>query len=221
VVVIDVANGSVTTIETGSQIGRASWIGTTGDILLTMGGQADVVRTIKWLPAGATSLASAVEVTKLRSAVDVPLVSPDGSRFLYFIWGSTPNLHGRIHVFDFAAGSDIAVTDEAPVDPAHEIAWENPVWSPDGTRIATELYTTGENHIAVISATSAASPVLIGPAFPTGENGAAIRWSPDGTSILATYRFNNETWLLPVSGEPGRKVSWATSEDMDWQRLAP
>jgi len=64
-------------------------------------------------------------------------------------------------------------------------------------------------------------PVLVGPEFPTGTNGTAIRFSPDGQSLLVTYRFDNSTWLLPVNGFPGRKVSWSPTEDIDWQRLAP
>jgi len=68
---------------------------------------------------------------------------------------------------------------------------------------------------------SGGTPVLVGPAFPTSANGAAIRFSPDGTSLLVTYRFDGSTWLLPVSGAQGRQVSWVPNEDIDWQRLAP
>jgi sugar lactone lactonase YvrE len=226
VVLLDVATGQVTPIsvphDISFNISRASWIGTTGDILLTAespgtGADTGTFRAYR-LPAGATS--GATEVATLAYTVATPLVSPDGSRLLYFIWGPETRLQGKLHVFDFATGEDRAVTPEDAQAPADITEWENPVWSPDGSQIAAELYTAGPNRVAVIPADGGA-PVLVGPAFPTSANGAAIRFSPDGASLLVTYRFNNETWLLPVSGAEGRRVPWALTEDLDWQRLAP
>ena len=152
--------------------------------------------------------------------VNPPLVSPDGSKFLYFIWGPEERLHGKLHVFDFSSGADAAITPEVDVDRADITQWENAVWSPDSSSIAVELYTIGDNNVAVLPA-SGGPHVVVGPAFPTGTNGAAIRFSPDGQSLLVTYRHNNTTWLLPVAGGEGRQVTWAAGEDIDWQRRAP
>jgi hypothetical protein len=112
--IVDVASGGVTSINAPSDITGAAWIGTSGDILLTAhvadtapsGSTLDVYR----LPAGSTG--GATRITTLQHAVDVPQVSPDGSRFLYFVWGVEDRTHGRIHVFTFATGKDVAVTPE-------------------------------------------------------------------------------------------------------------
>jgi dipeptidyl aminopeptidase/acylaminoacyl peptidase len=217
--IVDVPSGAVTKIDVQIPVSRASWIGTTGDILLT-----NMLRTgaaanahVYRLAAGTTTAPQ--ELAMLANAVNEPLVSPDGSKFLYFIWGAEERLQGRIHVYDFATGKDVAPISEEVQAPADSTAWENAVWAPDGSRIAAELYTATENHVAIIPATGGA-PVIVGPTFPTGENGALIRFSPDGASLLVSYRFNDQTWLLPVAGGEGRRLDWAVTEDIDWQRVA-
>jgi dipeptidyl aminopeptidase/acylaminoacyl peptidase len=219
--IVDLASGTVTSISAAPDITRASWIGPSGDILLTArvadttpsGSTLDVYR----LSAGATS--GATKLTTIQYAIDTPQVSPDGSKFLYFIWGPEERLQGRIHVFTFATGKDEAITPEAAQGPVDPTKWENPVWSPDGSLIAVERYATEGNQLAILPAAGGV-PVLVGPAFPTGSGGAAIRFSPDGTSLLATYHVNQKTWLLPVSGGDGKHVPWVAG-DVDWQRLAP
>lgn len=211
--IVDVATGATTKISAPYRIDRASWIGTTGDILLTAR-VSDTVTRIYRLPAGSTS--NAPQVAELDYDYSDPIVSPDGSRLLYFIWGPEGRLQGDLHVFDLASRADAALTEESFDD---GFQWENPVWSPDGSKIAAERYGPGDkNQVAAISA-SGGTPVLLGKMFPTGQNGAAIRFSPDGESLLVTYRFDNTTWLLPVAGGDGRQLPWATSEDIDWQRL--
>jgi len=212
--IVDLASGAVTKLSGPYRITRAAWIGTSGDILFTSF-VSDTVTRMYRLAAGTTDHPTLV--TEIQYMVDKPHVSPDGSKFLYFIWGTEERVQGDLHVFDFASGKDIAITNEATTD-QHE--WENPVWSPDGSHIASELYTVGPNHIAVMPATGG-EPVLVGPEFPTGSSGAVIRFSPDGQSLLVTYRFDHSNWLLPVNGAPGHTVSWAPTEDIDWQRLAP
>jgi hypothetical protein len=222
VVVLDVASGVETPIDVPFAVIRASWIGTTGDILLSQRVDEDPETAasiaVYRVAAGATS--GAVQVATLDHAVDTPLVSPDGSKFVYFIWGPEVRLQGRIHVFDLATGEDRAITPEDDIDRADIHHWEHVLWSPDGRHIAAELYTTGDNRIAVIPATGG-TPVLLGPPFPTFTNGAAIQFSPDGKSLLVTYRFNDTTWLLPIDGSEGRQLDWAVSEEIDWQRRAP
>jgi hypothetical protein len=210
--VVDVATGNVTKLSGPEQITRAAWIGTTGDIMFTSV-VSDTVARIYRLPAGATEHPR--QITELEYMIDTPDVSSDGSKFLYFIWGPEDRVHGDLHVFDFVTGTDTALTEEAFFDSQE---WENPVWSPDGSRIAAELYTAGPNHIAVIPATGGAA-VTLGREFATGSGGTVIRFSPDGESLLVTYRDNNTTWLLPVSGAEGQQVSWAASDEIAWQRL--
>jgi Tol biopolymer transport system component len=219
-VIVDVASGATATINLEFDVNRAAWIGTSGDVLVTTetaNSQAsnstlDVYR----LTAG--NAATAHRVATLDFAVGMPLVAPDGSKFLYFIWGPEGRLQGDIHVVDLATGTNLAITQEA-FDDGYE--WENPVWSPDGSHIAVEQYApSGLNRVTVLPA-GGGPAVVTGPLFPTGQNGAAIRFSPDGKSLLVTYRHNGQTWLLPVDGGPGHQVSWSPGEDVDWQRLAP
>ena len=220
--IVDLASGNVTSISAAPDITRASWVGATGDILLTAhiadtppaGSALDVYR----LSGGATS--GATKVTSLQYAIDAPLLSPDGSKFVYYIWGPEERLQGRIHVFTFETGTDEAITPEAATGPVDTTNWENPVWSPDGSLIAAEQYATGGNHLVIMPA-AGGNPVIVGPAFPTGSGGAAMHFSPDGTSLLATYRSDQTTWLLPVSGGEGHQVPWVAGEEVDWQRLAP
>jgi Tol biopolymer transport system component len=224
--IIDLASGELKSVSPNAdpfEVTRASWIGTTGDILFSqrIAETAQTGSTIKFLrlPAGATT--GARELGRAQYVISDAGVSPDGSKFLYFVWGPEVRLQGKLHVFDVATGLDRAVTPEVNVASAEITEWENPVWSPDGSHIAAELYTAGPNHIAVIPATGG-DPVLVGPEFPTGSGGAMIRFSPDGESLLVTYRFNEQTWLLPVAGGTGQQLPWATNGDqIDWQRLAP
>jgi len=224
--VIDIATGAVTAVapDIGPyEVLRASWIGTSGDIAF-ISNIADTPQTgmtvrFSRLQAGATT--GAREVGTAQHFVSDAGVSPDGSKLLYFIWGPEVRLQGKLHVIDLVTGDDRAITPEVDVPQAEITEWENPVWSPDGSHIAAEVYTAGPNHIAVIPATGG-DPVFVGPEFPTGTGGAQIRFSPDGQSLMATYNHNGETWLLPVSGAAGRLLPWAAEQDdIGWQRLAP
>jgi hypothetical protein len=73
----------------------------------------------------------------------------------------------------------------------------------------------------VVIPAAGGDPVIVGPEFPTGTGGAFIQFSPDGASLLVTYHFNDQTWLLPTSGGAGQQVTWATNDQNVWQRLAP
>jgi len=223
--VIDLATGAVTAVTPNAdrfEVTRASWIGTTGDILFSQRvAQSDQNGdTMKFLRLAAGATTGARELVTVQSIVGDPLVAPDGSKVLYFIWGSEVRLQGKLHVFDLATQRDHAVTPEVDVAAGDITEWENPHWSPDGSHIAAELYTAGPNHIAVIPA-AGGDPVIVGPEFPTGTGGAFILFSPDGQSLLATYHFNNQTWLMPASGGVGRQITWAFNDQIDWQRLAP
>ena len=221
--IFDLATGSITQIDTDFAVTRASWIGATGDILLTSVAETSPngqTLRVDRLAAGATS--GATQIATLEYAVNPPLVSPDGSKFLYFIWGPEAGRHGRIHIVDLASGIHTTITRDDAQAPAGLAEWENPVWSPDGSHIAAELYTTAGNRIAVVPAAMlTGDPIFVGPTFEEFTNGAAIRFSPDGTELLVTYHGDGTTWLLPTAGGEGHQVPWATSEDMEWQRLAP
>ena len=221
--ILDLASGQLTSISPNAdrfEVIRARWIGATGDILFIqrIAETQQTGLTAKFLRLSAGATTGARELGTAQHFISEAGVSPDGSKFLYFIWGPEVRLQGKLHVLDLATGADRAVTPEVDVPAADITEWENPVWSPDGSHIAAELYTAGPNHVVVIPATGG-DPVLVGPEFPTSTGGTVIRFSPDGTSLLVTYKFNNQTWLVPATGGQGRQVPWATGEDIDWQRL--
>ena len=193
-VIVDVATGSMTRISVPFAVTSASWIGTSGDILLgsllTAGATGNSLRVYR-LAAGATS--GATPVTTIDWAVDDPYVSPDGSKFLYFIWGDENRLHGRLHIYDLGGKTDVAITSEDANEPEHNV--EEPLWSPDGSLVVAHWFFAGYDQLGVTPAT--------------------------GGQTLAHFGADNSTWLLPVSGEPGHKVPWTVSGEWGWQRLAP
>ena len=220
-IIVEVPSGNVTSVNAPGRIMQASWIGVTGDILLTYlvnvdngpGYSYQTLRVAR-LEAGETAPTT---VTEIQYAVGAPLVSPDGSKFLYFIWGPEERLHGRVHVFDFASKRDIAITSEDANEPEHNV--EDPHWSPDGARIAAAWFFAGYDQVGITDAVSGAT-TFIGPKFPGGfPQGTLMQFTPDGESLL--LRGDDVTWLLPVDGSPGQQVPWHLEPEWGWQRLAP
>jgi hypothetical protein len=216
--ILDVETGARTPVaaDLHATPEHASWIGTSGDELVTA---LWPTRTTSELTVFRVKANGKMEMLMaLPNAVAPPLVSPDGSKFLYFTWDPDDvRRQGVLHVVDLTYLVDQRAT---PADETYE--WENPVWSPDGNFIAAEQYIAGDGgyRIAIIPATGGPA-VLAGPRKGTGTGGAVIRFSPDATSLLVTYRDDNRTWLLPAAGGEGRQVDWSAAEDFSWQRLAP
>jgi Tol biopolymer transport system component len=224
---IDLRSGEATPIDlknvVTSTIVSAEWIGTTGDILFSARSSDSAPLNVYRLTPGASE--GPAQVATLNYAIDAPRLSPDGSRFLYSIWGPAERLHGRVHVFDLASGMNTAVTPEDEAANADPHAVEGPMWSPDGSLIAALWFGTGFDQLALIPA-AGGSPVFVGPRLPENglQAGAAMHFSPDGRSLLVWYGHDNTTWLLPVSGDAGTQVPWTighNGDDVGWQRLAP
>lgn len=217
--ILDIASGALTKVPAPFAVTKASFLGTSGDILLSSlvngGASGNTVRVFR-LRAGSTV---PEEVATLPYAVFDPEVSPDGTKFLYFIWGVEDRTRGRVHVFDLATGKDVAVTpeDEASNTPLHEV--EDPHWSPDGSLIVASWLFEGYDQLGLTPAAGGATR-FIGPKMPQGfGDGSGVRFSPDGTSVLVHFGIDDSTWILPVSGEPGTKVPWNVSQEWGWQRL--
>ena len=171
------------------------------------------------MPAGATS--GAVEVATLDYAVNAPLVSPDGSKFMYFIWGPETRLEGRIHVFDFATGEDVAIMPEDEQAPADITEWEN-------RQLVAGRVTCGlgavhghdVNQVAVLPAMASVRRSSWGRASQrapmASPSGSRRTGSPSSRPIGSTTR----PGCCPVDGSEGRLLDWAATEDLDWQRVA-
>jgi Tol biopolymer transport system component len=220
VVTFDAKSGAVVHLDLPSHATAAEWIGITGDILVSTRPSDTAPIRVYRVPADGSS---PTELTDLTDAVGEPLLSPDGSRFAYFIWGPTDALHGRVHVFDVATGVDTAITPEDEASNADPHAVEGIVWSPDGSLIASNWFGKGFDQIALLPA-AGGDPVFVGPRLAenalTGDHG--MEFAPDGRSLLVQYPGATGTWLLPVDGSPGRQLPWSISTTgYDWQRVAP
>lgn len=103
-------------------------------------------------------------------------------------------------------------------------------FSPDGSKLLLERHAgepsyevNGEfgDRLVVAPADGGGPAIPIGPAIPSGTDGATAEFSPDGTQVIVTYRADNATWLLEADGSGGHEVDWAGSGEFSWQRLAP
>jgi Tol biopolymer transport system component len=222
--ILDVATGqtSVFDLVVPFPILRISWIGASDDLLISAQPRVTPTESVpmhvyRWIAATDTL----TEIAVLENAVEAPAISPDGSKFAYFIWGAEDRVHGRVHVVDLATGINTAITPEDEASNADPHSVEGVVWSPDSSSIASYWLWTGYDQLGVLSATGG-EPVFIGPKEPQGfGEGGKTRFSPDGKTVLVQYGNQSTTLLIPVSGEQARQVSWALQEDIDWQRLAP
>ena len=108
------------------------------------------------------------ELVNVGAVVRHLLWSPDSTRLLYDVANAPP---ARVDVVDVRTGSWRTLTPPARND-------FDPSWSPDGRFVAlTTNEPPGENHIAVVDATTSSRRTL---SVMPGMNAA---WSPDGTRI--------------------------------------
>jgi hypothetical protein len=216
---LDLESGKVTRIDVGFKVLSVAPIGATGDLLLTSrdteSSPLHVYRLTPGSPAGPR------EIAVLDYVVDVPALSPDGSRFAYAIWGPEDRLHGRIHVVDLASGVDRALTPEDQASNADPHVVEGVVWSPDGTMIESSWFGSGFDQIVLLPVGGGA-PRFVGPRLPENalQQGAVTQFAPDGTWLLVHYGHDDSTWLLPLDGSPGQLVPWTIGPEVGWQRLA-
>ena len=140
-----------------------------------------------------------------------PALSPDGTKVAYSILGTDQR---EIHVVDVETGLDNRVAFDGAV------ADVRPQWSPDGTKLVFER-TLGEGFQLMVGAVGGGPVTAIGPTRPDKTNGAVVRFSPDGTKILAFYNADKTTWVLDPAGGLGTKLDYAAITPPTWQGLAP
>jgi WD40-like Beta Propeller Repeat len=101
-------------------------------------------------------------------------------------------------------GGDIEILEsqKAPIRLTFDASQDNsnPVWSPDGERIAFVSTRNGKQGIYVKRLDSGEEELL----WPSEQTIAPISWSPDDSFLLFVQtdpETNNDLWLLPLNGE--------------------
>jgi hypothetical protein len=149
--------------------------------------------------------------------------SPDGSRVAYHTVDDPPDVTiGRrfqVHVVN-ADGTDDHVLSSHP-DGSVQEAW--PVWSPDGTQIATQRWReSGTAWAAVVPADGIGRPVDAGleTSFEAFMGWSAT-WSPDGTRLIAFW--DAEVGAISIDPRTGdyEPIDWPLTDRPSWQRVAP
>ena len=105
------------------------------------------------------------------TAYDNPRLSPDGSKMAYQQFDATTGT-GSVWIYDLKRDLSARLT----FGEAQKVASDEPVWSPDGKRIAYFNYSDQKMHMKASSGLGQEEIVLDG-AYPTD-------WSPDGKFIL-------------------------------------
>jgi tricorn protease len=124
-----------------------------------------------------------------------PDISPDGKRVVF-------SYLGDIYIVDAIGGVARAVTQHE----AHEI---NPVFSPDGSKIAFSSNRHGSYDVFVVPVQGGRPTRLT---FDSAQD-YVNSWSPDGKHILfastrsTSFPFNYELYAVPVTGGRVRRVS--------------
>jgi len=115
-----------------------------------------------------------------------PALSPDGQRVVVGIADPRTNLRD-LWLLD-GRGGNLRLT----FDPKDDF---NPVWSPDGTRIAFSSDRKGVRDVYIQQVNGQEEELLVG----SQSQKSVEDWSPDGKLVL--YNADGAVWAVPVEGE--------------------
>ena len=98
-----------------------------------------------------------------------------------------------IVLIDVASGAVTQLTTDADIDP---------IWSPDGSRIAFERTTASGRGIWIMAADGSGLTRLTNPPRPDRDH--SVAWSPDGSSLLFSRGHTStpglgDLYLLPLA----------------------
>ena len=134
-----------------------------------------------------------------------PILSPDGLRFAVGRLNSATQTED-IHLFDSASGAGTPFT----FDPAKD---QQPIWSPDGSRIIWASTREGVQNLFQKAASGAGQDEVL---LRSPYQKFACDWSKDGRFILY-MEMNPQTsfdlWVLPLEGE---RQLWLNAPASQW-----
>ena len=148
------------------------------------------------------------------SWIDVdPAISPNGMR-IAFVSARSGDTHQEIYLMNADGTGQTRLTSDPAIGHGSK---SNPVWSPDGGRIAyVESGGVPLNHIYVIDATPGSIPRQL----THGDLEMSPAWSPDGTRIAFVSRsaagWSIHTINVDGTGEVSITPSAASYETPDW-----
>ena len=186
---IELSNSSFTGTET---LGNASFSASPNGVLVwrrDLQSYQSSQSQLQWLDRNGKKLSPVGEPANYTQ----PNLSPDDSKLAVAI--RDPQTKTRdIWIFDLKRGTKTRLT----FDPADDF---NPVWSPDGTRIAFTSDRAGQRDIYVKPADGSGQEELL-----LGEKGTAKHaedWSRDGKYFLYNYTVPNPShlYVLPLTGD--------------------
>jgi serine/threonine-protein kinase len=148
--------------------------------------------------------------------LEAPRLSPDGTRIATYLASPT---NADLYLIDVQTGEQRRITH----DPAGE---DNPVWSPDGRRLAYRLYGAGDSQsFEVIDIDGAGQPEVVYPRSQFWSRPSS--WSPQGwlafeqqhpergRDILA-LRMDGSEEILTVAGTESYEYQARFSPEGDW-----
>ena len=123
-------------------------------------------------------------------------------------------VEGRIRIVDIDTGGDRTLTPGI----RDGYVWQNPWFSPDGTHLLLHRFLQGTvtSQVAILATDGSGAATVMGP---TTENPPADAiYSPDGTTIIATYSNAGVTWTFDADGTNPQKAPFAAIRGQTWQR---
>jgi Tol biopolymer transport system component len=151
-------------------------------------------------------------IRPLASNAQAPAWSPDGRLIAYVTGGRRP-----LRLIRPDGSAVRSLLDRSDLEPGTRF-WPilQPSWSPDGQQVAFTLFFYGklssyaQRQFVVPRKGGKPRELSCGPSSaPPG----LVRWSPDGTALVASS--GGEVWICPLNGSATYRLSDGT--DPDWQ----
>jgi len=193
------------------------------EILFRIGGaEGDPKRGLYAMNADGTNARMLAGIVGTDDSLDLSdaTYSPDGSHIYFNHWTSDASAGSpgccQLYVMN-ADGSNVR---ELVANSGASWDGEAAI-SPDGTKIAFWHNTNGaaDHGVFVVKADGTGPIVETGPVI----QGCCWDWAPDSSKILMYPKNASGThaYLLDPGGGASTTVAWVSTEDVNWQRLAP